>query len=415
VGQVRGFVQNTEHSDSALDGEKPRPVIIHGTVNIVLANKNGIVAVTDSRLSSNGQPVDVGQKLFRIDDHTICTMAGAYRVPGPTKDGVHYPAEMVISNLISQFSIRESKGDDSPELKLARLTGLVALRLSFLDAMNESQGIETGKYQTILTFAAYHTGKFQIWQTSIQPVHSPSKGSVRYLHTLPEYTVVPDALFYALAGVTDVAVSHLTLLQSGKPDHAIPNSLRRQIAINQGRDLSLHSLLILANLLEKGTAAKYGNVVGDAVQAAQIGKSGITKSLAPLKFPPPVPPPSNKVVWFEYNQIRLADADMQALRDSGGYGSIRSGMDAIPKVLAVALLGGNISGLVQGLDGFYFHQTRFERCQLIYNGSPTFLFDQSNTVIDSILKLGPGVAKNNPNVVQILRDFPQLKLIEADR
>ena len=54
----------------------------HGTINIFLANRNGLVAVTDSRLSSNGKAVARGQKLFKVDDHTICAVAGFYMDSG---------------------------------------------------------------------------------------------------------------------------------------------------------------------------------------------------------------------------------------------------------------------------------------------------------------------------------------------
>jgi len=56
----------------------------HGTVTVVLANQHGLVAVTDSRLSNRGIPLGSGKKLFQIDDHTICTVAGWFGVPGPT-------------------------------------------------------------------------------------------------------------------------------------------------------------------------------------------------------------------------------------------------------------------------------------------------------------------------------------------
>src|ERR1035437_9664398 len=45
----------------------------HGTVNVFLANKNGLVVVTDSLLGNGIIPVGFGQKLFQVDDHTICS------------------------------------------------------------------------------------------------------------------------------------------------------------------------------------------------------------------------------------------------------------------------------------------------------------------------------------------------------
>ena len=68
----------------------------HGTVNIVLANPQGMVVVTDSLLSSTNSLPGRGQKLFQIDSRTICTIAGWYSSSGPSIDGTHYPAYTAI-------------------------------------------------------------------------------------------------------------------------------------------------------------------------------------------------------------------------------------------------------------------------------------------------------------------------------
>ena len=73
----------------ALASADPNPVLT-GTVNIVLANANGIVALTDSNQTgkspSTGEPFTSplpGQKLFRLDDRTVCTIAGFGSLPFP--------------------------------------------------------------------------------------------------------------------------------------------------------------------------------------------------------------------------------------------------------------------------------------------------------------------------------------------
>jgi 20S proteasome alpha/beta subunit len=56
-----------------------------GTINILLANSNGMVLVTDSRASNRlGQKVkDRSQKLFKIDAAMVCSIAGFGSDPGP--------------------------------------------------------------------------------------------------------------------------------------------------------------------------------------------------------------------------------------------------------------------------------------------------------------------------------------------
>lgn len=60
----------------------------HGTINLLIGSKFGLVAETDTMLSfSNGESAGFAQKLFQIDDHTICTIADFYKDPGPARLG----------------------------------------------------------------------------------------------------------------------------------------------------------------------------------------------------------------------------------------------------------------------------------------------------------------------------------------
>ena len=52
-------------------------IVIRGTLNAALANTNGIVVVTDSiQTSGSHQLTDPGKKLFKVDQDTVCTIAG---------------------------------------------------------------------------------------------------------------------------------------------------------------------------------------------------------------------------------------------------------------------------------------------------------------------------------------------------
>ena len=80
-----------------------------GTVNIFLANGNGLVAVTDSLLSHDNVPVRFAQKLFKVDDHTICAIAGWYSSGGPTIDGIHHPAYEAIPKVINLLTLHNDR------------------------------------------------------------------------------------------------------------------------------------------------------------------------------------------------------------------------------------------------------------------------------------------------------------------
>jgi hypothetical protein len=61
---------------------------LHGTVNIVLANADGIVVLTDSMLTDENrhQLPRPGQKLFVLDNKSVCTIAGLYERAGAFKE-----------------------------------------------------------------------------------------------------------------------------------------------------------------------------------------------------------------------------------------------------------------------------------------------------------------------------------------
>jgi hypothetical protein len=71
--------------------QRPRTESInlgHGTVNVFVANGDSLVAVTDSMITFNaGGHQPVGIKLYTMDDHTVCAMAGFYSEPGPDEHG----------------------------------------------------------------------------------------------------------------------------------------------------------------------------------------------------------------------------------------------------------------------------------------------------------------------------------------
>ena len=62
----------------------------YGTVNVLLANRNGLVLVTDSMLTKGEQHTPDGVKLFKVDEKTICAVAGLYGIPNlPTEFAPH--------------------------------------------------------------------------------------------------------------------------------------------------------------------------------------------------------------------------------------------------------------------------------------------------------------------------------------
>jgi hypothetical protein len=106
VDSVEARVVATEAVVAGLPRAAPDPLEeSHGTINILLANQNGLVAVTDSMLSTPDDHHYPGhQKLFRIDDKTIATMAGSYSKPGMGGRSPNF--DLWVPNIMNGFSVR---------------------------------------------------------------------------------------------------------------------------------------------------------------------------------------------------------------------------------------------------------------------------------------------------------------------
>src|SRR5258706_9342798 len=91
----------------------PDDFVVHGTINVALGNENGIVVLTDSMLTAGAQQrPDPGQKLFKLDDRTVCAIAGfvsaaAVSAP-PTSPPVAVPDLNTNTSAIIHEYIRQS-------------------------------------------------------------------------------------------------------------------------------------------------------------------------------------------------------------------------------------------------------------------------------------------------------------------
>jgi hypothetical protein len=64
----------------------------------------------------------------------------------------------------------------------------------------------------------------------------------------------------------------------------------------------------------------------------------------------------------------------------------------------------------QKIDGMLLYNNLFLGCALTYDGSPKTIFDASNKVPGSVLVLTKREYLETPLVVQIRKDFPDLRI-----
>ena len=143
----------------ALD-DGPGPVFT-GTVNIVLANGNGIVALTDSNQTghlpsgeyfTSPQP---GQKLFQIDDKTICTIAGFGAISLPRFPEFESNAAGVLDRYAAE--LRRTGGIHSFHEKLMMLRFLFEFQLTGIGNLQHLQSEQLRDYGFVLILTGYDT------------------------------------------------------------------------------------------------------------------------------------------------------------------------------------------------------------------------------------------------------------------
>jgi hypothetical protein len=157
----------------------------HGTVNVLLTNKNGLVVLTDSALSDGQKLVGYGPKLFQIDNKTVCSIAGWYSDPGLVikPDNVaeaSYPVYMAVPGIIQTITSRAAVGSLSNEEKMKMLSGAFKLSLLLVANVYEAAGVSRPvnslSWTSEITLAGFDDkGMVEILQADLVPAIQDGK------------------------------------------------------------------------------------------------------------------------------------------------------------------------------------------------------------------------------------------------
>jgi hypothetical protein len=374
--------------------ERHVPANLGGTVNVFLANRNGLVAVTDSRLSSGNAPAGNGVKLFEVDDHTICSVAGWYSTAGPTVDGIHFPAYEAIPKAINLLIAQPDLVSPwTLERKLFYVSSAVAFMLEVVDDMLVATGAPIDTESSEITMASVEGGVIRIARTDI--VQRRVDGKVDYVLISRPTKIVGDGLIYSLAGRTAVGERILGNHLNDSGD-AILTLLDEQVNRDGGKSLSIIDLQLIAKTIEHRTAANEPRIVGGPLQIATIenGKAHVIEQ--PIQDDlrgDPLPTVVARVVDVAFNH---------------GYTGLMN------RARAFLVMNSHFTDVMhQPLDRLFVFNTTFDHCGLFYGGSTNFFFDRSNTVRDSTLELGPNVDLDSPVIKKLREEFPQLTIISV--
>ena len=363
--------------------------VIRGTINVVLANENGIVALTDSRLSfktpsGRYQPLrQPGQKLFQLDNVTVCAFAG-FAVASLKS----FPELTSNSAGILQDLRRHLASYPLPSFseKLRLLSSIFRWRLDAIaNVMDFGNAIDQDFHLT-LTLAGYDAdGTPKVGQVSLN-LRVENNGArlpvfhAEELEPIRERTVGKD-LVWELGGQKTVARKMLSAaaLEQISHDPAVADFANSYVA-NRGSTLTVEQMKKLAIALARYTADISPTVGGDN-QVAILERGKIT-SFQQAPFPEQQP-----MRWF--NMVTGDFSHSNSAVDGDSIVVIKSTFNEIKQTV---------------LDHNFFFSNDFVNSQIMYDGGPT-RFDNTNQVKDCTLVLGPHANRDPEFLHHLTTDF----------
>lgn len=364
----------------------------HGTINVLLANRNGVVLVTDSRASDQqGRKVhDRSQKLFKIDDATVCSTAGFGADPGPG-DTIRETVTGEIQSIVD--GLAKSSGPMSFRHKIEVFTSTLKAQLVNLETDYEYAQKAPGtpshsKQDLILLFAGYDKegtaiAKVVITVNPTQTIdsHRIFEGSV---HT--EFKPVVKDLVYFTAGVDDT-VKYRLQSPAAFDTEAELNDYRNAVRDGKTANLRVEQLESLARYLEKD-ASGYP-VVGGPVQIAKIVDKQVQVDLPPnlIKSGPPY-----RTGFIFFN--RFSDMPLFLMINPRNNHSV--------------FVNNDCENAAMLLDDQVYIGGEYVNCNFFYDGGD-FYRDPSVKITGGQLILGPHVSLDSFFAKKAENSLPELK------
>jgi 20S proteasome alpha/beta subunit len=391
------FVIGTQAVCQGKTKEGPGPSF-HGTINVVVANDHGIVLLTDSMLtktwSANGvslskQLPTPGQKLFQLDDRTVCTFDGFARAVTPGLPSFLNDTSAIIGRY--EDKMKASR----PLLVTEKLEGLENVFTHYLTGVANIRN--EGRYLFELLIAGYdpdgtpEVGRLVLGTNLEQTAAGSFLKSITLQRSV--FPVVHRQVL-CLNGIVDVAVEILRGSKVWMDDPGIGGCAQ---STSDQEMLSIEQMRVLARSLKQHTTERHKEV-GGPTQVAILYKGRVQRVVQP-KFDPIRPS------GYKFAIVATDSFGNTAPPPGVPIGSVsRLGLLALVQEPLYGLYFSNrfFNGRQELHDAFYGGNV-FENCILAYNGGQ-LQFARSNKVIDSELEIGEAV-RNSPVAKKLLQDF----------
>src|SRR5260221_7465065 len=370
--------------------------VVHGTINIALGNKNGWVVLTDSMVTATDatgthQLSNPGQKLFKLDDRTVCSVAGFASAPAGSTAGKLSDLNTSTSAIIHEY-VRQSAPQSRQSMaeKLRALASLFNMHLAMIanvrDTVGNPTSIEAYRFQLIV--AGYDIDdKLKIGRIALRTKNST--GGLMSEIEDGSLLNVEEKLVWQLNGMPDVA-KQILLHPESKPDDAAIKLYATSLNENGGRSLTVEQMTELAKRLAYYTSQAHPEV-GGLNQVAIFNKLHIVSIDQPI-FPEPPRP----LLRFSLS----VDSHFS-------YSSV-----AFAKGSPAVFVRCSWIGMQHELDGHYYVGSEFTNSVLIYDGGDVNL-GNTNRVTNSVLLLGSHAILELESVQRLMTTFSSLLVAYA--
>jgi 20S proteasome alpha/beta subunit len=380
----------------AREAGNERPVLT-GTVNIVLGNAHGIVALTDSRqtsMSDLNHQFPPAQKLFRLDDQTICTIAGFGSVTLPQFPDFFSSAAGIIDRYAAE--LRNKPGPHSFREKLTSLAFLAEFYLNGIENLQTLSPAQVPGYGFEFTLAGYDvdgTPKIAKAIVSTQIIN----GSYDTTHSLSPETAVGHELTHETAGIGSFVAENILEHPQQLADEKEIGKYAATWVTDRGSSLTTSEMQALASSLAHHAAivdriAMLNNafnphfieLVGGKDQVAVLEKGGI-EEVEQQTFPP--------------RPLNMTNFNISSGFDFHGEAMIKPASGAIMLYVNDRFVEGTFT-----LDQGYFYGDKFEKATLTYDGGVSGF--EHNEIVDCGLIIGPHADRRSAFVRDLVASHP---------
>jgi hypothetical protein len=367
--------------------------VVHGTINIALGNENGLVVLTDSMVTAGGHQLpEPGQKLFKLDDSTVCSIAGFASARAASNHAAVPDLNTSISAIIHEYV--QQSAQQAPQRideKLRALAGLINFYLSTIatvrDALGNATGVDSYRFQLIV--AGYDLDDNpKIGRITLRTENE--RGSFSSKIEDASISNVENKLVWQLNGMPGVA-RQILLHPESRPNDPVLHEYATSLSENGGKSLTVEQMVDLAKRLAYYTSQLYPEV-GGPNQIAILQKRH-SLSIEQQKFPEPPRP------LFKF---------ALAVNSHFTFSSV-----AWAKGVPVVFVRCSWIGMQRELDGNYFIGNDFKNSFLLYDGGIVNLGD-TNRVIDSVLVIGPHVKPDDETVRRLAKAFSWSRIVRAE-